>query len=40
VSEAINDTIPSAKSSSSTFPHWFLRSLVYYIKKKSLFYKK
>jgi hypothetical protein len=40
VSEAINEAIPSVKPKSSTFPHWFSKSLMYYIKKKNQFFKK
>jgi hypothetical protein len=40
VSEAINDTIPSVKPGSYSFPHWFSKSLIYYIKKKNQFFKK
>jgi hypothetical protein len=40
VSEAINETIPFVKPKSSTFPHWFSKSLIYYIKKKNQFFKK
>jgi hypothetical protein len=40
VSEATNKAIPSAKTGSSTFPQWFSKSIVYYIKKKIQFFKK
>jgi hypothetical protein len=40
VYEAINDVIPSVKPRSSSFPHWFSKSLVYCIKKKNQFFKK
>jgi hypothetical protein len=35
VSEAINEAIPFIKPKSSPFPHWFSKSLIYYIKKKN-----
>jgi hypothetical protein len=35
VSETINEAITSVKPKSSTFPHWFSISLIYYIKKKN-----
>jgi hypothetical protein len=40
LSKAINKTIPSVKPESSTFPHWFSKSLIYYIKNKNQFLKK
>jgi hypothetical protein len=40
VSEAINEAIPSVKPKSFTFPHWFPKSLIYYIKKKNKFFQK
>jgi hypothetical protein len=36
VSEAINEIIPFVKPKNSSFPHWFLKSLIYYIKKKKI----
>jgi hypothetical protein len=33
VSETINETIPFVKPKNSAFPHWFSKSLIYYIKK-------
>jgi hypothetical protein len=40
MSEAINETIPFVKPKNSSFPHWFSKSLIYYIKKNSVFFKK
>jgi hypothetical protein len=39
VSEAINLTIRSVKPKNSNFFHWFYKSLIYYIKKRSQFLK-
>jgi hypothetical protein len=35
VSEATDETITSAKPKSSTFSHWFSKSLIYNVKKKN-----
>jgi hypothetical protein len=37
MSETINETIPFAKPKNSSFPHWFSKSLIYYIMKKISF---
>jgi hypothetical protein len=37
VSEATNEAILSVKPKSSTVPHWFSKSLIYYIKKLNQF---
>jgi hypothetical protein len=38
--QAMDLTIPQGLSRNSKFPHWFSRTLIYYIRKKDYFYRR
>jgi hypothetical protein len=40
VREAINLAVPYKKRKNTTFPHWFSKSLMYYIKKKNQYFRR